>query len=102
MEPKDNSNNPFGKWHIIGGNFPQEWKDDPEMQRIMQALIEASIIAAQREEELDQLLGNDMSNDPDLDDAITDIILDDVQEYPEALDWIMSAYRKGQNEGWNS
>lgn len=99
MEPKDN--NPFGKWHIIGGNFPQEWKDDPEMQLLMQKLIEASIIAAQREEELERLMRTENMDDDELQDALTDIILDDVQEYPEALGWIMGAYRKGEEQGWN-
>lgn len=99
MEPKDQPN-PFGKWTIIGGNFPPEWKDDPEMARIMQALLEASIIAAQREEALERLMGVQQDPDPELDDAITDIILDDVQEYPEALCWIMGAYRKGEELGW--
>lgn len=108
MGPKDDSHNPFGKWIISGGNFPKEWQDDPEMVHIMHTLIEASIISARLQEELDDImseitdnkLGNMLLND-EREYALIDGLVENMGEYPQALDWIMGAYRRGQEQGWN-
>jgi hypothetical protein len=107
VEPKDTPENQFGKWTIVSHNLPEGWDKDPEMQRVMQTLIEAAIIAAQQEGGWDQV---NFEDDPDamadcgseLGEELESLILEDIQEYPEALEWIMSAWHKGQEQNWNS
>jgi hypothetical protein len=60
---------------------------DPSMQETLMRLLEAAILNAQQEELME---GSDFLED------------EHAEEYPEALDMIMTAWRKGEAEKGNN
>ncbi len=83
MEPKSPYKLPPG-WRVISA--PEGWQLDPNMQDTLMRLLEAAILSAQHEEMTE---GSDILDD------------ENAEEYPEALEMIMSAWRKGEAEKGN-